>query len=264
MNYFKEKLWNLRGFNLLAGVLHLLQGLYMLRISNDTSVELTTNFLNPEIIDGEFIAGTALEGLVDFKLGPAVALFLFLSAFAHLMLCLPGIYEWYRRNLAKGINHARWFEYSLSSSLMIILIAILSGMYDAPSLVLLFTLNATMIWFGHVMEIHNQTTTKTNWISYIYGCVAGIVPWIVVGWYFFAALSNVSGLPSDVDVPPVFVYFILGTLFVFFNTFALNMFLQYKKVGPWRNYIFGEKMYIILSLLAKTALAWQVFGGTLR
>ena len=54
------------------------------------------------------------------------------------------------------------------------------------------------------------------------------------------------------------------TLFVFFFSFALNMVLQYKKVGPWRDYLFGERVYILLSLIAKSALAWQVFAGTLR
>ena len=47
--------------------------------------------------------------------------------------------------------------------------------------------------------------------------------------------------------------------FVFFNCFAVNMVLQYKKVGPWRDYLFGEKAYIILSLTAKALLAWQIF-----
>jgi hypothetical protein len=41
------------------------------------------------------------------------------------------------------------------------------------------------------------------------------------------------------------------------------MLLQYKQVGPWKNYLFGERMYIVLSLLAKTALAWMIFAGTL-
>jgi len=39
--------------------------------------------------------------------------------------------------------------------------------------------------------------------------------------------------------------------------------LQYKQVGRWRNYLTGERTYILLSLLAKSALAWQVFAGTL-
>ena len=61
--------------------------------------------------------------------------------------------------------------------------------------------------------------------------------------------------------PPAFVYAIIPTIFVFFNIFALNMFLQYKKVGPWKDYLFGERFYIILSLAAKTVLAWMIFSG---
>ncbi|MDH5294973.1 MAG: hypothetical protein OEW91_14955, partial [Acidimicrobiia bacterium] len=34
-------------------------------------------------------------------------------------------------------------------------------------------------------------------------------------------------------------------------------------IGRWRDYLFGERFYILLSLVAKSALAWQVFGGTL-
>ena len=58
-------------------------------------------------------------------------------------------------------------------------------------------------------------------------------------------------------------YIINPTLFVFFNIFAVNMVLQYKKVGPWKDYLFGERTYIVLSLLAKTVLAWIIFAGTL-
>ena len=52
-------------------------------------------------------------------------------------------------------------------------------------------------------------------------------------------------------------------LFVFFNIFAINMVLQYKKVGRWADYLFGERVYIVLSLAAKTVLAWVIFAGTL-
>jgi len=134
----------------------------------------------------------------------------------------------------------------------------LSGMFDLPSLVLIFALNATMIFFGLMMELHNQTTDKTNWTSFNMGVFAGIVPWVVILWYFSGAVAN-----SD-DAVPTFVYGIIASLFVFFNVFAVNMFLQYRKIGPWRDYLFGERMYILLSLFAKSALAWQVFSGTLR
>jgi hypothetical protein len=51
---------------------------------------------------------------------------------------------------------------------------------------------------------------------------------------------------------------------VFFNIFAVNQVLQYKKVGRWRDYLYGERAYVVLSLVAKSLLAWQVFAGTLR
>jgi hypothetical protein len=46
-------------------------------------------------------------------------------------------------------------------------------------------------------------------------------------------------------------------------SFALNQYLQYRKIGPWRSYAFGEKAYLVLSLGAKSALAWQIFAGSL-
>jgi hypothetical protein len=122
----------------------------------------------------------------------------------------------------------------------------------------MFGINAMMNLFGIMMELHNQTTKKTDWTAYIYGCLAGIVPWIVIFMYFYGSLGSSSAKP------PAFVYAIVPTIFVFFSIFAVNMVLQYKKVGPWKDYLFGERMYIVLSLLAKTALAWQIWVGTLR
>lgn len=46
-------------------------------------------------------------------------------------------------------------------------------------------------------------------------------------------------------------------------SFGLNQWLQYRGVGPWRDYAFGEKAYLVLSLAAKSALAWQIFAGSL-
>ena len=114
--------------------------------------------------------------------------------------------------------------------------------------------------FGYMMELHNQTTKKTNWTAYVFGCIAGIVPWIVILGYFFGTV-NANGVW---EIMPGFVYGIIASIFVFFNIFAINMYLQYKKVGPWKQYVFGEFVYILLSLVAKSALAWQIFSGTLR
>ena len=68
---------------------------------------------------------------------------------------------------------------------------------------------------------------------------------------------------KDGPGPPGFVYGIIGSLFVFFNSFAINQWLQYKQVGRWQDYLTGERTYIVLSLVAKSLLAWQVFANVL-
>lgn len=246
---------HLRRWNLAMAALHFAQGVLMLATASDFSLPVTAAFvrLNQETESLE----PRLETLFDVRLAPVIASFLFLSALAHLAVSLPGVYSWYRRNLDRRVNYARWIEYAFSSSVMIVAIAMLVGIYDVVSLTALFSLNASMILFGWVMERHNQSTASTDWTAYIFGCVAGIVPWLGVAIY----LSGAGGDGGDV---PTFVYWIFGSIFAVFNIFALNMLLQYQRVGPWRNYLFGEFVYVLLSLTAKSLLAWQVYAGTLQ
>jgi hypothetical protein len=246
----------LRIYNIIMGCLHLGQAAFIVILSNDFTLPITTSFLTVSEDTGSL--WPTVDTLVNLPLGFMIAIFLLLSAIAHFTVSLPDVFGWYVKNLKKGINYARWFEYSLSASLMIVLIGMLCGVYDLGALIMAFVLTAVMNLCGLMMEVHNQLTEKTNWGSYFVGCLAGVAPWIAIGIYFFGSLARTEG------GVPTFVYIILPTLFVFFFSFALNMVLQYRKVGPWRDYLVGERTYVLLSLIAKSALAWQVFAGTLR
>jgi len=237
------------------GVAHLIQGILMLLISSDFWLPVTTSFLKMDPAAERLAANP--ETWLQLRIGPMVAAFLFMSSAAHFAVASPWVFPWYVKNLKKGGNYARWIEYSFSASLMIVIIAMLTGVYDIGAIILIFALNATMILFGWMMELHNQSTANTNWTSFIFGSIAGIVPWIVIAIYLFGAGGDDGG-------PPGFVYGIFASIFVFFNVFAVNMVLQYRKTGRWKDYLFGESVYVWLSLFAKSALAWQVFGGTLR
>jgi len=249
-----RKFTGLRRFNLVMAFLHLVQGIFMIAVSNDTTYPIFTNYLNFDVATRSLKPNAELFYEVPF--GIAVSFFLLISAVAHLYLSTIG-YGRYVENLKKGMNPVRFYEYALSSSLMIVLIGMLIGIWDLGAIILIFIVNATMNLFGIMMEFHNQHTQKTNWTAFIYGCIAGIVPWIVIMLYFVGAVNS-----GDAK-PPAFVYTIVPTLFVFFNIFAINMVLQYKKIGPWKDYLFGERVYIILSLSAKTVLCWLIWTGTL-
>lgn len=245
---------SLRRFNLIMSGLHAAQGIAVLLLSKAFSLPITGNYL--VFNEATQSLEPASRTLFNLSLPGLVAIFFFLSATAHLVIATR-YKEDYERDLKKGINKARWVEYSLSASVMIVAISLLVGVYDLSSLLMIFFLTAIMNLMGLVMEVHNQTTKRTNWLSFWIGSLAGIIPWLVIALYLW--LGADSGNPA-----PTFVYWIFISIFVFFNCFAINMVLQYKKVGKWRDYLYGERAYIILSLVAKSLLAWQVFAGTLR
>jgi len=248
----EEKFRKLKRFNGVMAVLHFVQGLLMLYLSTDFAISVTSSYLQGP--PGTEDMGTTV--LFDLQIGPTVAAFLFMSAIAHFVVSTFG-FGWYKRNLKNHVNRARWIEYSFSSSLMIVVIAMLVGITDIGFLIVLALVNASMILFGWLMETYNQRTEKVVWTPFIFGCIAGVAPWIAIA----AKLLSITAY-SVADIPS-FVLWIFVSIAIFFNIFALNQVLQYKKVWKWKDYLYGERMYIVLSLVAKSALAWQVFSGTL-
>ncbi len=253
----QDKFRKLRKFNLFMSLLHFLQAVAVFILSDAEKgvVPITVNFLKFDIDVQKLLPAT--EQITEVNLAWFVIMFFMMSSLAHLFIA-TSYRKTYEDNLQKGINKVRWFEYALSASVMMIAISLLSGIYDLSSLIMIFTLDALMNLLGLAMEVHNPDKNKVNWLTYILGCIAGIVPWLVFGIYVFAAREYGGG-----DIPD-FVYWIYVSIFIFFNSFAVNMYLQYKRVGKWSDYLYGEKVYMILSLVAKSLLAWQVFGGTLR
>jgi hypothetical protein len=237
----------LRRLNIVVGLIHLAQGVVILLLANDFATPVTGSFLSGPPGDGP---GT-LEVITDLRFAPFVALFLFLAAADHLLMATPPVRGWYERNQRRGRNPARWIEYSVSASVMVVLIAMLTGISDVAALIAIFGANAAMIFFGLLMERQDREA-DVDWLPFWLGCVIGAVPWIAIAAYLFGG-----------DEAPGFVYAIFVSLFVLFNCFAVNMALHFRRTGPWRDVAFSEKAYILTSLVAKSALAWQVFASTL-
>jgi len=239
---------SLRRWNLALTLLHLAQAAAVLVLATDFTVTVTRSL--PGGPPGT-PAGSP-EALFDVPVGAAVAAFLALAALDHL-LTATALRPAYDDGLRAGINRFRWLEYSVSATLMVVLIALYTGIDGISALIGIAGANVAMILFGWLQEVANPpgrvTTTMT---PFWFGCVAGAAPWVAIGYNLVAA-----------EEVPGFVVAIFVSLFVFFNSFALNQWLQYRQVGPWRSYAYGEKAYLVLSLVAKSALAWQIFAGSL-
>jgi hypothetical protein len=242
----------IRRFNVIAGFFHLVQFVAVMALANSFSLPVTATYLAGP-------PGTQFADpitLFNVRVGWGVALFLLLSAFFHFVVASPQFFNRYQAGLEKNQNIFRWVEYSISSSVMIVLIAQITGIADFAALIGIFFVNATMIWFGWLQEKYTNPGTK-DFLPFIFGSIAGLAPWLII---LIAVLAPGS---TSTATAPGFVYGIVVSLFLFFNSFALVQYWQYKQKGKWSNYLYGERAYIILSLVAKSALAWQIFSGTL-
>jgi hypothetical protein len=246
-----EQARRLRRLNAGAGALHAVQGVAMLALSNGLRLPVSATFATAQ--PGQALDPARLTTLFTYRLGPPVAAFSLLSALFHFLVASSWGFPRYLRELAAHRNRFRWVEYSLSASLMIVLIAGITGITDIAALLALFAVNAAMILFGWLMETTTRPGTDVNWTPFTFGSIVGAAPWVAIVIYLSGAGS---GMPS-------FVYGIFVSIFLLFNCFAVNQWLQYRARGRWSDYLHGERVYIVLSLVAKSLLAWQIFANVL-
>jgi hypothetical protein len=243
----------LRRLNIGAGCLHLVSFVAILLLANDAKLPVRATYLTEAPGTGNF---SEPIHLFDLRIGVMVAAFMALSAFFHFFVSSPAIFPKYAAGLGKHINIYRWIEYSLSSSIMIVVILQLNGVADYIALLAVFGVNVSMILFGWLQERY-VTPGSGDMLPFWFGCIAGAVPWVAVA-------INVASPKGPADtVVPGFVYGIVISLFILFNCFAIVQWKQYRAKGKWADYLHGERIYIVLSFVAKSLLAWQVFAGAL-
>jgi Heliorhodopsin len=246
---------NLYYFNLSIGIFHLFEAAFIWLLASQLTFVITGTYLNLDEISK--VAAPLTRDLFEVKIGNLIALFLLGAAMSHIIICVPKIYELYFQNLGKGLNYIRWVEYTVTASLMTIIIGMLSGIYDLSSLILLFGVSAATTASGFVVELFEKFSHSQAIRAFWAACLIGLLPWVVILIHIAGARS--SALQS-VDN---FVYLIVFSLLAIFSLFPINNYLALRKLGPWKNYYFVETCYIALSWIAKSALAWQIYLGTL-
>ena len=243
-----HRLAGLRSWNRGLALLHFVQAVVIVVLAGGFAITVTSSF--PQGPPGTAIP--APEAIFDVPIGWAVAVFLGLAALDHLLTgtVLRSTYE---RDLSRGINRFRWVEYSVSATLMIILISFYSGITSINAIIAIAGANVGMILFGWVQELMNPPgRTTTTMLPFWFGALVGLAPWVSIAFNIFGSKTV-----------PGFVYGIVVSQVILFFSFGLNQWLQYRGIGRWTDYAYGEKTYLVLSLVAKSLLAWQIFGGSL-
>lgn len=201
-------------------------------------------------------------GLLPIHLGNTIpgyysAVFLLLAALDHLLVASV-LRAYYERCLAQACNPIRWIEYSISASVMHVMVGQLSGVLEIHLVIGIAALTGVTMVFGYFQEKMNSDrlgdVARKTFVPFWIGMVPHLANWGIISSYFFYSLHK-----GD---PPDFVYAILIVISLLDSSFALNMYLQQKEIGRWRSYVFGEVAFVVLSLTSKHLLAWLNFGGS--
>lgn len=201
---------SLRKWNIGAGLLHVSSLIAILLLSNSFSLPVTATYMSGP-------PGTTYAAPITLfrnNISYIIAAFFALSAFFHFLVSSKFFFATYINGLRHHKNIFRWVEYSLSSSLMIYIIAQLCGINDYAALLAIVGTNASMIFFGWLQEKFVEPGTG-QWLPFIFGCIAGAIPWIII----LIQLLTPGG--TSQTTAPDFVYGIVVSLFIFFNCFAL-------------------------------------------
>lgn len=184
-----------------------------------------------------------------------IASFSLVSSFFHLVNVI--FYRIYIRNiLNEKRNPLRWLEYTISAPIMIVCIAILNGISNIQTLILLFVLMSTVMVFGWLQE---KESRGTNLVTIDSPTLIGWFPYSTV-WIVIYLSFSYSVIETDVDTP-TFVYIIIYSMFIMFSSFGVVQFLYVTKSSTIGSYKQSEKLYLILSFTSKTLLSWIIFFG---
>ena len=249
-------------WNLALAVINAAQAvaIYMLSKANRGVYPITTNYTTTDNLAStptNTVVVNATRHLLDVHVVWLIVAYFAVAAITHLSLA-----TWYRRkyqnDLKNEVNRARWIEYILTNGIMLLVISYLVGISDISTLVAIFVLSALMNMVALKMELLTLRGIKPSRLSYVISVIAGLTPWLILAIYAFGAHQfGAVGLPK-------FVYLILAIQFVLSLLCAVNTNRRFKATGRWNDYLFAEKVYMVLGLIGKAALAWLVFKNVLH
>lgn len=172
--------------------------------------------------------------------------------------------QFYLRCVKEARSPLRWAEYAMSASLMVLIVAYMSGVQTVVSLVFAFSLSATTMSFGHLSDLLNRPTPQgDDWTlpfrvrvqPFALGCLPQALLWSGILYAFGRTIKA-----DDVD-PPDFVYAIVFLQIMLFLSFAaVHLFAISSPPCDFRK---AEVGFVSLSFVSKLVLCAFLFSNVL-
>lgn len=224
----------------------------------------TSNLFDVPLVENlPYVNGTSVSRTVlyehtlttKFSLAAVCTAFSALAAIDHL-LCATVLNKWYMQLVDDRNNYFRWIEYAFSSSLMVVVVAMLSSIFSLSTLFCLFGLMMTVISYGFVIDQVQDEPLNVKRMSGL-SLIPYAFMWATILGHFLYGMTHSEGKA------PWFVWVIMISISVLFASFAVIHSKQIGRRGRWASYAYSETMFNLASLLSKSLLVWILVPGIL-
>jgi len=174
----------------------------------------------------------------------------------------------YLDQIRKSQNVFRWMEYAISSTAMIFVLCIISGVKEADTVMLISLINAALMSLGYFVEI--APTKKAKIIALFVGFYIFGILWYTILSTFYSRINQIQKIdnptkPGQKRKVPSWVKQVLTPMFFWYLSFGIVATLYVKNYDkPGFNFIKYERYYIILSYLSKAFMGYYLAYGLTR
>jgi len=174
----------------------------------------------------------------------------------------------YSKEISMGRNRFRWIEYAITSTLMVFVGSIISGVKSSDAVFAVTTGNLVLMSFGYFIEMTPSVSSKV--VGLVVGFFLLSCLWYIVLNNFYSRVSEVEKLPNP-NKPgenrkiPSWVKQVLVPLFIWYTLFGVVSALYVRGYSrPDFDFATYERYYIILSYLSKAFMGYYLAFGLTR
>lgn len=274
--------------HLAAGIIHVGSSIFLLaytagdntwtpalELPRDSWIEITEGC--NETLTGRCFFQERVYDTYGINLAALCAVFAFWSGFLHLLIATPWFYKSYKKSIRQKFGWWRWLDYTVSASIMIVVIGIYCAISDTFLLSMLGLTEAAVILIGAASEwalsksvneekmegvgaegakLKNGKNPMFILARFLLVLAFGLFTfmWVPILSTFFISISSAENVPAVVYI----VVFAYPFSFLAFGLVSLQIYRKRMK-----NYMWYEFNFILLSLVTKVLLHWSIFFALL-
>ncbi len=242
----QHKVWNWA-----LALLALGQAVALIVLGGKYLYSVTTSFITTDKLSGVQVG--AQHVLFDLNILYVLAAALLVTALMHVLFATV-LRKKYEAQILKSVNTARWAWFSATTSIVTLSVALIVGVTDISTMILILAACIT----ASLLAMVRESQDKPRKVVKISSVLAALAPWIVIVVYLAGSVKYGDGNIEN------YVYYLVASTAVLMALLDATMYLNGKKSGRWADYTFTDRTYLLINFVLCSSLAWQVYFALLK